>query len=120
MSACVSSYPSELPLGCVQQLLAIVRGGKIEENIQEFSAAAWSVAGYCLKVFVGEPLPVVNGLPPAPKVTASARSQLVELSALLNARTSAVAGSPLAEFLQSVVVPMLIAALKKLLDSLGE
>lgn len=120
MSVCDSSYPSELPLGCVQQLLTIVRGGKIEENVQEFSAAAWSVAGYCLKVFIGEPSPVVNGLPPALNVTASARSQLVELNELLSVRTSVDAASPLAAFLQAVIVPMLLAAINKLLDSLGE
>lgn len=119
MSMCESSYPSELPLGCVQQLLTIIRGGKVEENIQEFSAAAWSVAGYCLKVFVGEPTPVVNGLPPPP-LTPAERSELEELSELLRARTAGTIAGPLAEFLQSIVVPVLIAAINHLFDSLGE
>jgi hypothetical protein len=120
MSVCESSYPSELPLGCLQQLLVIVRGGKIEENIQEFSAAAWSVVGYCLKVLVGEPTPVVNGRPPALKVTSEACVQLVELHELLKVRVAADPDHPMLNLLHTFVVPLLAAAIKKLLDSLGE
>ena len=44
MSECLSSYPTELPLGCVQQLIDIVRAGTIQERAQEFAAAVAAAA----------------------------------------------------------------------------
>lgn len=119
MSECVTTYPNELPLGCIQQLISIVRGGAIVTRDKEFAAAAWSVTGYCLKTFVGEPSPVINGPPPAP-LGAAAREQIVELEQLLSAAGADPVGSQLSVFLRTVVLPVLVAALKKLLEAISE
>lgn len=120
MSECAANYPSELPLGCVHQLLLIVRGGKLAESVPEFAAAAWGVIGYCLKVFVGEPAPVINGLPPGEPPAPSVRAEVAELSALLSTPASAAAGSSGGDLLTLFIVPLLVAALKKLLATWGE
>lgn len=121
MAECNANYPAEMPLGCVQQLLTIARAGTIVERSQEFAAAAWQVTGYCLKTFVGEPLVVINGLPPARSLLPPpVRAELEELNLLLNASAVEPVGSQLSVFLRTVVLPALKAALQQLLDSLGE
>lgn len=121
MAECVTNYPHELPLGCVQQLVTIIRRGEMQPRAAEFAAAAWTVTGYCLRSFVGDARSVINGLPPAPaEVDAAARRQLEELSVLLSAVSVQPAGSQLSVFLRSAVVPVLAAALKKLLEAIAE
>lgn len=120
MADCESHYPSELPLGCIQQLITIVRAGEIPQQAQEFAAAAWTVTGYCLKTILGEPSPVINGPPPPAPLPDSARQQIVELELLLSASAVEPVGSQLSVFLRTVVMPVLVAALRKLLETLAE
>lgn len=120
MSNCQSNYPDELPLGCIQQLITITRAGEIASRAKEFASAAWMVTGYCLKTFVGEPSPVINGVPPSPPLSAEARQQVIELEGLLSASGAEPAGSQLSVFLHNFVLPVLVAALKKLLEAVSE
>ena len=48
-------YPDTIDLECVTTIIDIVKNRTLQVRAQEFCKCAWNVAGYLLKISIGEP-----------------------------------------------------------------
>lgn len=48
-------YPETLPVECVTEIIGIVRSGEVREKVDHLANCAWTIAGYGLRVSLGEP-----------------------------------------------------------------
>jgi len=49
------SYPTDLPLVEIQNVVSIIRGGEVKEKFSDFAHDLWLVQGYAQGMIIGKP-----------------------------------------------------------------
>lgn len=112
MKSCGVSYPTEIPVDCVREIVRIVRERRLLAERGAFAQHAWNVQGYLQRVLLGEPQPVIGAARSPTDESALAALVALEQQAIAQAEGSAVGALP-------VPVAMLLRWLvEKLLESL--
>lgn len=111
MKRCGVSYPTEIPIDCVREIIRIVREGELLTERAAFAQHAWNVQGYLQRVLLGEPQPVIGGASPTDD-SALAALRALEQQAMAQAEGNTVRALP-------VPVALLLRWLvEKMLESL--
>lgn len=108
MAQCDPSYPTEFPLGCVQNAISIITRREVAERSKELAVAAYNIIGYGLRTLHGVPTPPIGAAAPC----ATKREAIGQLLA-------AIEQQPAEDGVDvDIIWSMLLALLKKILAEL--